>query len=220
MQTLRLALLAAVSLALTACDRGETSSRVGEGAVTSGASDRRTFDVAPFDRLEIAGTVDAEVVAGDVPSVVAVGPNRANLVVRQDGSRLILTQRDRSRVDDSEFRVTVPRLTGLTISGTGDMSVARVPAEALEINLSGTGSLDIAGEARSARVTLSGTGDLDGEGFSVSDDLSIVSRGTGDATLRGGGSVTIEASGAGDIRVTGARNCRVQNSGAGDVTCG
>ena len=92
--------------------------------------------------------------------------------MRQTGRRILLTQRDGERVRSGRFVVTVPQLTALTLSGTGDMTVSGLNADHFDISLSGTGDLDIQGSARRARVQLSGTGDLDGDDFADLDEVA------------------------------------------------
>lgn len=225
--TRTLAIWAAVgALALTGCQNGRdeaaTSDAVSGAETPAGADtdEAHRFTVTDFDSIDLVGAVDADVRVGDVASVTALGPDRARLVMRQTGRRILLTQRDGERVRSGRFVVTVPQLTALTLSGTGDMTVSGLNADHFDISLSGTGDLDIQGSARRARVQLSGTGDLGGDDFRVSDALELDSSGAGDAELNAVNRATVNASGAGNVQIKGAQTCTVRNSGTGNVSCG
>ena len=208
----------------------------------------RAFPVGGFDHIRSSVPFDVRVHTGPGPSVLARGPQQAldRLIVEVVHGELVIRSqsgrwwsgwnwhRERAIVE-----VTVPMLTGATLSGPGDLTIDRIQARSfgatlngpgdlsvgqidtgdLTLVLNGPGDLTMAGRAANARITLRGPGEVRANGLSVR-DATISLSGPGDVTLRASGKVTGSLSGPGDITVQGGARCTISKHGPGEVHCG
>ncbi|HSU37732.1 MAG TPA: head GIN domain-containing protein [Propionibacteriaceae bacterium] len=118
--------------------------------------------------------------------------------------------------DPVEYRVTVKDLTGLTITGSGNMTMPKVSTNELRSRISGSGTITVAGTADTQRVDISGSGsfraaelatrtasvDISGSGdtvIQVSDSLDVRITGSGSVRYRGNPGITEHISGSGDL---------------------
>ncbi|WP_420142421.1 head GIN domain-containing protein [Sphingomonas sp.] len=205
----------------------------------------RSFPVGGFDRVKNSTPFDVRVHTGGRPAVRADGTDKAleRLEVTVRGGELVIGTRQGSWWNwgsgmKAVIDVTVPALTGVSLSGPGNLSVDRVragafsatlsgpgdinigalQADSVTIGLSGPGGVTVAGRARTARIRLSGPGDVRAGGLVVRDaDLSL--SGPGDISIGATGSARGTLSGPGDIHVQGGATCQIRKSGPGDVHC-
>jgi hypothetical protein len=177
-----------------------------------------TRNVPEFRAIDLAGTLDVEVTIGTPASVVVTGEaellNRISTTVKN--GTLVLDDKfedHHPRNSHLSARVTVPDLTSVTLSGTGQLRVSGVANTSLAINLSGTGSLAITGSTDALRVKLNGTGDIKAKNLTAK-DATISLSGTGSATLYANQSIDAKVSGTGSISVHG-NPARVKKSVSG-----
>jgi hypothetical protein len=231
----RIALIAAlVALPLAAC---------------TGSADAatQTYGVSDFSRMRIAGPFDVHVHVGGSPSARASGPKDAldRLSVEQNGDTLVVKTLpggwggwptgSRGPV---VVEVSVPDLRGVSVTGSGDVTVDRMRGDSVDLALSGSGSLNVgaidvgaistimtgsgdmslAGKARTATLTLTGSGDLKAAGL-VADDAQTKLVGSGDLALGARHLVKVVLAGSGDVTISGPAACSVTRSGSGDVHC-
>ncbi len=182
---------------------------------------------------------------GDDFSVRAEGPSSALSkleVVTQNGTLTIKPQGsfgfDFGRMEGATFYVTVPKLTGVVLTGSGDMTVDKVVGDKFSGTIAGSGELEVAamevdkadfkvmgsgtlsttGTAHSANVFIGGSGEIDASELK-SDDASITVAGSGDVGLFVAKAAKISIMGSGDVDIDGTDNCTVSNRGSGDVSC-
>jgi hypothetical protein len=231
----RIAIVAAlIALPLAAC------------ASSAGAA-TQSYGVSNFDRMRISGPFDVHVRVGGSPSARATGPKDAldRLSVDASGGTLVVKSLPggwggwpTGSHGPVVIEVSVPALRGLSITGSGDVTVDRVRGDALDLAQSGSGSLDIggidvgtitavmtgsgdmslAGKARTASATLTGSGDLKASGLLV-DDAQTKLVGSGDLSLGARHVVKVLLAGSGDVTIAGPAACAVTRSGSGDVHC-
>lgn len=115
--------------------------------------------------------------------------------------------------------ITLPELTKAGISGSGSV-LGLTPFDSLnhlDLNISGSGSIDLETTSKTLDAGISGSGDLKLAGFT--DDLDLTVSGSG--SLRGTNLVATRAdiriSGSGNARLTVDEFLRVVISGSGDV---
>ena len=97
------------------------------------------------------------------------------------------------------YRVTLKDLTSLQLSGSGGVSAEGLQVNALRVEISGSGTMNLAGSADEERIAMSGSGRYDAAGLS--------SR-----------SVEVDISGSGTAAVAVSEQLRVDISGSGTVT--
>jgi hypothetical protein len=243
---MRLLPLFALPLIATAAMAADSYDR-GPGLPGDRQGDATAYRVADFDKVGfgLAGEIDVRV--GPAWSVRATGPAAAlaNLrVTRDDGSLKIerrFNDRDSERKLERQVRfvVTLPRLSGVGLGGSGRMTVDRVQGGAFDaalggsgnmtlgsikvdradISIGGSGNIAAAGSARSLKVSLGGSGNLQAVGLrATSADVSAAGSGGIRATVDGSAQVSVVGSGTVDLG-RGAR-CTVTRMGSAKVRCG
>ncbi|NUQ24329.1 MAG: DUF2807 domain-containing protein [Saprospiraceae bacterium] len=121
-------------------------------------------------------------------------------------------------VGDLTIFITMPDITSLKMSGSGDIvSENTLLVDDIEIEISGSGDIDLSLEADEINSRISGSGDLIFEG--LADELDLAITGSGDLrafglTLR---TADINISGSGDAEVFVNELLIVRISGSGDV---
>jgi len=131
------------------------------GIQGSGAAVTQARTVGGFTGLDLAGSNNVTVIVGAPQSVVVhadsnlinhvtTGVVAGTLVIGDTGS---FTPRAPMSVD-----VSVPSLTALTISGSGQISATGISAAQLAVTVSGSGQLQAAGTATRLDVAISGSG--------------------------------------------------------------
>jgi Putative auto-transporter adhesin, head GIN domain len=147
------------------------------GIQGSGAAVTQTRTVASFTGLDLAGSNNVTVIVGAPQSVVVhadsnlinhvtTGVVAGTLVIGNTGS---FTPRAPMSVD-----VSVPSLTALTISGSGQISATGINAARLTVTVSGSGMLSAAGTATRLDVTIGGSGRLQLSQLTARDVYAVI----------------------------------------------
>ena len=204
----------------------------------------RRFMVPNFDRLRVDGPFEVEVVTGP-PTAVAAGDRAAldQVAVRVDGGMMVVSaavatwdSRVRGGATPAKVRVSVPALRSaiangsaqvhiaemkgtridLATNGSGLLEVGDVRADDLNANLSGTGTIVVAGRAKRAQVRAFGTGLIDAVALTA-DEARVVNESTGPIRIAVRLIARVSALASGAIEVAGTPECHVR--GSGPVTC-
>ena len=229
------AIIAAIAASACAQSRGESG----------GPTVERDFQVGGFERIEVAGHYDVDVRTGAAPSVHASGPEKEleRLIVEVRGDRLLIhTKRgfnmNFSSGSPTRITVTVPKLSGASIAGSGgitvdkvaserfngeiagsgDLKVGSIDAEAVELSIAGSGSISAAGKAGSVEYNIAGSGDIDAEGLAA-ETAAVSVAGSGNVTAHATGTASVSSLGSGDVAMSGGAKCTVSRHGSGDVRC-
>lgn len=236
-----LPVLAALSLA--ACDGGGAPA---ETRVAAGEVETRSFAASDFTAVVAAGADRVIIRRGERFSVSARG--RAGLLdrltVRVDGGALRLGRESgfdwgsNEQLGTAVITVTMPRLAGitlagsgevqaerldggaaeLTLAGSGDLTVSDAVVESLEVTLAGSGDIVLAGRAQRTDVTVAGSGDINGTTFGA-ETADVTVAGSGSVTMRVRQSAEVAVYGSGDVTLTGGAQCRITRRGSGDASC-
>lgn len=181
-------------------------------------------EVGGFDAVRLEGVGEVDVTEGDAISVeVTTDDNLLGRIATEvEGGTLVIgVEQGVSIVPRSGVTVVVvvPELTGVAVSGAGDVDVGGIEADAFEIDVSGAGSIAVEGlVADDLTVTLSGAGGVRIDGGEVVSQ-SVTLSGVGDYQAIELASATTEVrnSGVGSIDVWATERLVVDISGAGDV---
>ncbi|QIG81626.1 head GIN domain-containing protein [Stakelama tenebrarum] len=237
----QLILLAALPLAACGFAGNDGSGR----AQSSGERAVRDFAATDFTRVLLRGSDDVTVAIGDGFKVHAEGPAEEIAELRievVDGELRIASDHDRSwswgSREGVRVQVTMPRVEGASISGSGDMDVARaegdfagsvsgsgnlvihaIDAQTVSLAISGSGDIEADGTAQSLDASVDGSGDIDAEGLTVT-QASVSVSGSGDISATVNGNASVSIVGSGDVDLGGDANCTISKSGSGDVSCG
>ncbi len=156
--------------------------------------------VSGFTRIGVSGAGDVVIEIGDGESLTIEADDNllALLTSEVRGDRLELGVQNLQRIRPSQtivYRVTATDLTGIAISGSADVSVADLSSDSVDVDISGSGSVDLSGVVDGLTVSISGSGSCDGG--------DLVSR-TGDVSISGSGSATVDVSDDLDISISGS----------------
>ena len=237
-KALAIGLLAAAA-AISACaqSRGESG----------GPTVERDYQIGPFERIEVAGHYEVDVRTGSAASVHATGPEKEleRLVVEVKGDRLLIHARKNrglnfgfSSSEPTRIAVTVPKLSGAAIAGSGGIRVDRVASERFKGEIAGSGDLDVeaieagdvelsiagsgniraAGKAKSARFNIAGSGDIEAERL-VSETAEVSIAGSGNVAANATATADLTTMGSGDIALSGGAKCSVSKHGSGEIHC-
>lgn len=214
-------------------------------AVAPAAAEQRSFDLSGFTTVGLGGADRVMVTLGQGYSVRAEGlpADLAELKVERRGDAIDIGRQknawQRRGAKAVTVFVTLPRIYGANVGGSGSMQIDRVEAKEFEANVGGSGSIAIgrvsadtltaniggsgsvraAGAARQLDVSIGGSGEFAGAG--------LASAGA-DVTLAGSGSVRTMVNGQADVTITGSGSinlgprsrCSVTKIGSGQVACG
>ncbi|NLR91661.1 head GIN domain-containing protein [Flammeovirga agarivorans] len=141
----------------------------------------------------------------------------------QNGVLIVSLDKNFSQYDFN-LNVTVPKLTEVSLNGSGDIRTydLNTEGETLEVNLIGSGTIvfeDATSATTAIEILLEGTGDVSISKI-ASNEVSIISRGSGEIELSGT-SQSLEAmlEGSGELEAgeLETKNVTLSNSGSGDV---
>lgn len=214
--------------------------------LAAASAEERRVMVTSFDRVRVEGPFAVEIRTGASPAATAKGSRRAldSVDIRlEDRALVVRTSPDGwggwpdDRTEAPTVLITTPRLTALSVSGSGSASVdamrgadvsvgltgsgrvdvKRIEADRLEAVLAGSGALMLGGSARTARMTNTGVGTIDAQALSVR-DLTLQSESAGDSSARATQTANVTAIGTGGVTVAGPAACA--RSGPGPINCG
>ena len=214
---------------------------------SGGPTVQRDYQVGAFERIEVAGHYEVDVRTGSAPSVHATGPEKdiERLVVEVKGDRLLIHPRKErgfhmnwSSNEPTRIAVTVPKLSGAAIAGSGGIKVDRVASEsfkgeiggsgdlvvgaieagAVELSIAGSGNINAAGKARTAEYNIAGSGDISAARL-VSETADVSIAGSGNVAANATATASVNMVGSGDVEMSGGAKCTVSKPGSGDVRC-
>ncbi len=196
----------------------------------------------------VEGTGDVTTESRDVGSFESVGLSGSfKVVVRQGASDKVEVKADRNLLPYLETKVsegskgrtleisakrgfnlsssTTPvvflemrQLRGLSIAGSGEISVEPMKTGPVDASIAGSGDIRINGlEAERVGLRVSGSGDIVASGKAGS--LSVSVAGSGDVRARGLAvdEAKVNIAGSGDVSVQAAKRLNVAIAGSGDV---
>lgn len=134
--------------------------------------------------------------------------------------------------------VTMPGLSRVWITGSGDLSVDRVSGKEFAARLDGSGGLKVgAVKSNAVRLSLNGSGQMDLDGTAQDVSINLVGSGnvaasglaaqTADISLAGSGEIVAHAAGnakltlngSGHAQVAGTNRCQIHRAGSGEAEC-
>ena len=207
----------------------------------------REWHPAQFDRIELSGSWDVEVVQGPAGSVRAEGDadTLARMEVRVDGDGLHIGtkrgdwssggwHRDRVHVtvvapmplraasvagsgNMGIARVETPHFAG-SVAGSGNMALMSVAAREVALSIAGSGNVRAAGRAERVTTSIAGSGDVR-IGDLHAADLTGEIAGSGSLVAFATRTARLSIMGSGDARVRGGARCTISKMGSGNADC-
>jgi hypothetical protein len=211
------------------------------------AGDTRSFSVRGFDRVSLRGSDNVVVRVGAAESVTATGPDDVldKLEVKVVDGELRIGREKRWNLGWSRsskpatITVTLPRIRGASVAGSGDMQVDRaqaatfagsiagsgnlaiaaLQADVASLSIAGSGDASISGQTKSLAVSIAGSGNLQAQGLKA-ERAKISIAGSGDVRAHVTGDADVSIVGSGDVTLAGNPRCRTSKMGSGEVRCG
>ncbi|HPM89125.1 MAG TPA: head GIN domain-containing protein [Bacteroidales bacterium] len=205
---------------------------------------RETRNLRGFDRVSFGIAGNLIIKFGPEFNVVLEGNQRdlEEVVTEISGDKLIIKQESwRFRSEDKVMvTITMPEITGLSVSGSGNAEITDDinDADDLDLSVSGSGKIITAGivvdefncsisgsgdviigsggEADRGEISISGSGGYRGEDFEI-DHLAVRVSGSGSCFCKAGDSLQASISGSGNVTYKGDPRIDARVSGSGKV---
>jgi Putative auto-transporter adhesin, head GIN domain len=180
----------------------------------------QTRDVRAFTRVDNRDSVDIRLHVGEPQRLqVRAGEKVIDDVHTdvRDGTLRVTFDHDGIFGGDVVVDATVPKLTGIEASGSGDIDADGIDADALDVRGTGSATVALEGEVRRLAVELDGSGDADLADLTAREARVAVS-GSGDADVRADRRLDVDVDGSGDVRYHGDPALTKQVDGSGDLS--
>ena len=170
----------------------------------SGQAGSEVRTVTGFNKIELVETGEVTIAQGKMESVTIEADNNVLPALTSDvvDGTLKLGHKPGTTVvtrNPVRYRVTVAELTGINLSGAGSVTGGDLRVDELEVDISGSGIINLDGSVDTQHIWLSGSGR-----YQATDLASQVA--------------TAELSGSGDVILTVDRELTVNISGVGTVS--
>ncbi len=178
-----------------------------------GSGDIVTEDVpvSDFDRVSLSGIGDVIITQGETESLrIEADDNILPYIeTRVQNGTLVISLTDEAqdknlRPTTLQFHVGMKEVSGLNISGAGDVNAQTLDVDRLQIDIGGAGDIKIDTlDATYLDVDVSGAGSVDVDALNA-EEASVSINGAGDVNLTG----QVERQ---EISLNGAGNCHAEN---------
>lgn len=188
----------------------------------SGVAKTQARDVAAFNAVELAGSNNVVIRLGAKQSVVVRADENllARVTTQVQSGRLVIgtTPGSMTTKNPMSVEVSVPTLSALTLTGSGNIAVDGISTDSLEVSLPGSGTLTGSGTAKQLDVTVSGSGAVQFTRL-VADDVHAVVSGSGAIFINATNKLDASVSGSGAIIYIGSpQNVTRSVTGTGAIT--
>ncbi len=208
----------------------------------SGKIATKTITTGEYDKIKVNGSMDVEMVKGKEGKItVETDDNLLDLVeIRLENDVLVVDMKDNSSYSTRKgILVTIPvvEISSVSLNGSGDIwSKSRLHSNKLDVNLRGSGDINLDAETPILDIVLQGSGDiemdvkaavvkveLDGSGDieleGTTEKLGIRLQGSGDVESKDlvASDVDVRIQGSGDVTVTSMGKLTADVGGSGDL---
>jgi len=202
-------------------------------------------DIDDIERVELSGIGRLEITQGDDPSLTVETDDNLMRYIRtesNDGTLVISIRSGRFpfiTIDPRStivYHLTVPELSSVSLSGSGEIVGDRLEADELTVDVSGSGNVELGdldverfvyalsgsgratvrGRAVLQEVEISGSGRLDA-GDLRSDEAVIDINGSGRAIVWASERLEVDVSGSGNVQYYGTPEVDQNVSGSGSI---
>ncbi len=235
--------LVAAALTLAGCSTDwSRGSSMGRDALTLAGADLSDETIS---KVTVLGPDNLIVKQGATRGVTVTGDNDVigNIRYKMEGSTLRIGRSKEgsswSAKNIATITLTLPQLTALSlsgsgnadveemvgekasvaVSGSGDVSVRSLTARSVEGSIAGSGNVKLSGSGEFADFSIAGSGDIDGRDYKA-EKLDISIAGSGNVDAQSDGEVDASIAGSGDVRIRGKAKCKTSSMGSGKVSCG
>jgi putative autotransporter adhesin-like protein len=200
---------AAAALALAGCSLGDDGPRTSQ-----------TRDVPHFTRVHNEAPIDVRLHVGEPQRVRVRAGEKVIDDVRtevRDGTLELTFDHSGLLGDDVVADVSVPKLTGIETSGSGDIDADGITADAFDIRSDGSADIALAGTVEHLGLDIHGSGDADLTDLRAR-EAQVSVAGSGDADINAARALDVRVDGSGDVRYLGHPRLSQSVDGSGDVS--
>lgn len=200
---------AAAALAVGGCAVGD-----------DGPRSTQTRDVAAFTRIDSPDSVEVELHVGKPQHVrVRAGKRVIGDVGTEvrDGTLHVTFHHHGFGGSDVVVEASVPNLTGIDASGSGDIDADGIHADAFDVRSDGSGDVGLSGTTGCLELDLDGSGSAD-LGDLAAREAHVSVGGSGDVEVRADDRLDVDADGSGDVRYHGHPALTQRVDGSGELT--
>ena len=200
---------------------GRSSTSVTEG---SGVPATQVRHVSEFDRVELAGSNNVLIRVGEKQSVVVNADDnlldRITTEVRSGELVVGNVAGSFSTRAPTSVEITIPKLTAVSLAGSGNMTVDGLAADSFAVALPGSGTVNGSGTADRLDVSVGGSGLVQFTEVRAADARVVVS-GSGSVFVTATERLDALVSGSGAILYAGSPQQVTKNvTGTGSITGG
>lgn len=192
---------------------------VGNGNVTT-----TTISTGNYESVKGVGSIDIHLVRGTEGSIsVTTDENLHEFVeIEVNNNELVIKTRKNYNLKSKKgIHITVPieEISYLGLVGSGDIdSKDTIKADTLEVNITGSGDVNMSVETNTLKAQVTGSGDI--TLYGNTNDLDITVNGSGDFDgydlISSNTKATV--SGSGDAKVYAMESIKARVSGSGDIS--
>jgi hypothetical protein len=203
--------LITVALLVTAC------------SVTRGSGQLATESqpVSGFTKVELSGTGELTIEKTGTESLTISAEDNIlpRLTSKVSGDTLILATKPNTTIVTTKpitYSLTVKDLTGLALSGSGNIRIQNLTTTALSIQISGSGTITANGTANDQDLEISGSGRYIADGMTSKTVKARIS-GSGTASVAAMDVLDVKISGSGTLTYSGDPQITQEISGSGKL---
>jgi hypothetical protein len=200
--------IAIATIALTGCALEDDGPRV-----------TQTRDVDTFTRIDSRSSVDVRLHVGEPQRVrVRAGDKVIDDVHTdvRDGALQVTFDHHGFGGNDVVVEASVPKLDGVTVSGSGDIDADGIRADAFDVRSDGSADISLSGAVDQLAVDLDGSGDANIAGL-VARSARVSVGGSGNASVRADDRLDVRLDGSGDVKYSGTPRLTKNDDGSGDL---
>jgi hypothetical protein len=192
------------------------------GVRGSGVATTVDRKVDGFDKIELSLGADLDITIGPEFKVsLTCDDNLVDLITtRVRGHTLEIDSKGSfSTREDTKLSITLPKLTELSVGGSGNVILNKLSGDQFTLDISGSAEVTCDGSVRDLRVIVDGSGDAEFVGLAA-ERIEIELSGSGELALAGTSkemSVEIPGSGYVDARELKCQDVTADISGSGNV---
>ena len=192
-------------------------------SVTQGSGQLATESrqVSGFTKVELSGVGELTIEQTGTESLTISAEDNLlpRLTSEVSGDALVLGEEPNTTIRPTKpitYTLTVKDLTGLAVSGSGNISVPKLAATALGTKISGSGAITVNGTAVDQDLEISGSGRYQAEQLTSKTVKAQIS-GSGTANVLATDLLDVKISGSGSLTYTGNPQVTQEISGSGKL---
>lgn len=176
-------------------------------------------ELGSFTKISSKGAFDVEIKQGATSDVVVEGDENIVKIVKLKvvGDTLeVDTEGNYTTSTRLVVKITMPKIEGIDLSGSGNTVASGVKADDLDIDISGSGNIKVHGSAKKITADVSGSGKIDASALESEDAIADIS-GSGSIKVFATKNLNVDIAGSGEVSYKGSPNLKKDITGSGEV---